>query len=194
MMSAGRSGSSGMRPRSGTKKRQESGPYIMLAVVAILVIVIVLVVALSGRKSGAQRVARQERTRSTEVATSERVSSTGRKTERKSPRVPKRERKKLETETQRRERRQRERLERRSPGRSTRRSSRGGYAVRKSGTPVLRAIISQPTGERVAVVGERQVKNGDQIDGRRIIEVGADRVKVEYFTKSYEVKLNQPLY
>jgi hypothetical protein len=59
---------------------------------------------------------------------------------------------------------------------------------------VLKAIISQPTGERVAVVGDRQVKAGDQVEGRRIVEIGSDRVKVEYFTKSYEVKLNQPLY
>jgi hypothetical protein len=46
----------------------------------------------------------------------------------------------------------------------------------------------------VAVVGNRQVKKGDQVEGRRITEVGPDRVKVEYFTKTYEVKLNQPLY
>lgn len=165
----------------------------LFLVVAVLVVVIIAVVAFGGKKGGTTKTAREKRSRTTTVAktdagsaTQPRVRSSGERREREGRRrLTKEERAAL-----RRERRKRER----ETGRVTVRSSRGGYSTRRSTTPVLRAIIAEPSGGRVAVIGERKVKAGDQIEGRRITEVGPDKVKVEYFTKTYEVKLNQPLY
>jgi hypothetical protein len=165
----------------------------MFAVVAVLVIIIVLVVAFGGRKNPPTKTARQSQSQQTGLA--EGGQGTPRiARERGRTRTARREQKKQETARELRERRRRERSEHKTTTRLSTRSSRGGYTVKRSGSPVLQAIISRPDGERVAVIGNRQVKKGDQIEGRRITEVGPDRVKVEYFTKAYEVKLNQPLY
>uniref|UniRef100_A0A7V3PSQ2 Uncharacterized protein n=1 Tax=candidate division WOR-3 bacterium TaxID=2052148 RepID=A0A7V3PSQ2_UNCW3 len=193
MMSSGRSGQSGMRvPRRPTKNKG-TGQYVMLAVVAVLVIIIVLVVAFGGKKSTTAKTSRQLRGQQTELAKSARGVSPGER-KKEGVRSTRREKKKRELASVRREQRRRERSERTKTTRVSARSSRGGYTVKRGGSPVLQAIISRPDGERIAVVGNRQIKKGDQFEGRRITEIGPDRIKVEYFTKTYEVRLNQPIY
>lgn len=194
-MSSGKTGSSGMRVPRRSPPKQEKVQYIMFVIVAILVITIVLVVAFGGRKRTSAQAPQRTRGVSTRLTETGGAVS-GRSREQRVSRGSRRDRDKKESARDlRRERRRRERAERRTvASRTSTRSSRGGYTVRRSGMPVLQAIISQPNGERVAVVGNRQVKKGDLIEGRRITEIGPDRVKVEYFTKTYEVRLNQPIY
>lgn len=193
-MSSGKTGSSGVRVPRRSPPKQEKAQYIMFAVVAVLVITVVLVVAFGGRKGTSAKV--PQRTKSVATRLTETGSAASRRSrEQFASRASRRERSKKESTGDFRARRRRERAERRTvASRTSIRSSRGGYTARRSGTPVLQAIISQPDGERVAVVGSRQVKKGDLIEGRRITEVGPDRVKIEYFTKTYEVRLNQPIY
>lgn len=194
MMSSSRSKFPGVHSSRRSGSRQEGVQYIMFAVVAILVVIIVLVVAFGTRRGGGvTRTSGRNRGTTSGTLVQERDASRrsqGDVTSRSS----RRDRRKRTTAREPRERRRRERLERKAASRITVRSSRGGYAFKRTGSPVLQAIISQPNGERVAVVGNRQVRKGDLIEGRRITEVGPDRVKVEYFTKTYEVKLNQPIY
>lgn len=193
MMSSGKTGSSGMRVPRRSPPKQGKAQYIMFAVVAILVITIVLVVAFGGRRGTSAKAPQRTKSVATRLTETGSAASRGSR-EQLASRASRRDRSKKESTRDFRERRRRERAERRTVTRTSTRSSRGGYTARRSGTPVLQAIISQPDGERVAVVGNRQVKKGDLIEGRRITEVGPDRVKVEYFTKTYEVRLNQPIY
>jgi sRNA-binding protein len=96
-----------------------------------------------------------------------------------------------------------ERLQRRheikaSGGRTTR-SSKGGYTSRGAthiaSTPnQLRAILTDNSGARTALVGERRLKAGDDVDGRRIVEVSGDGVKVEYRQNQYTVRVGEKIY
>lgn len=197
MMSSGKSSG----PRMGTPRRttKKSGvfQYVMFFVVVVLVIIIIAVVAFGGNKKSATKSERTNKSRSTAVARGDGDNApvTGRKVGKDVRTKRLRGSRQRVSKPERVARRQeRSRLRERETGRVTVRSSRGGYTSRKSGVPVLKAIISDPAGGRVAVVGDRRVKPGDQIEGRRITEVGPDRVKVEYFTKTYEVKINQPIY
>lgn len=74
------------------------------------------------------------------------------------------------------------------------RSSSSGYSTKRSGPPVVKAIGTDPSGTHYALVGERYVRNGDEVEGRRIVEVSGNGVKVQYATKTYTVGVNQPLY
>jgi hypothetical protein len=74
-------------------------------------------------------------------------------------------------------------------------SSRGGSSRGSTVDPSqLRAIITDGTGSRYALVGERQYKSGDDIEGHRILEVSSDAVKVEYRQNTYTVKVGQKVY
>lgn len=192
MMSSGRTGPPGARVARKSVRRSGVAQYLRFILVALVVVIIVVIVVLSSRKSGGKRVTRT--VKQTRLAERRTTAAETRRAEGGEVRSSRRERTRRETAEERRKRREARRNGRTERRRVSTRSSRTGYAVKRSSTPVLKAIVSQPNGERVAVIGERQVKTGDQVEGRRIIEVGSDRVKVEYFTKSYEVKLNQPLY
>jgi len=95
-----------------------------------------------------------------------------------------------------------EKLERREEARAsggrTTRTPTGGYV--SGGTRVatapseLRAIIDDGSGTRAALVGERRLRAGDDIEGRRIVEVSNDGVKVEYRQSTYTVKVGQKVY
>ncbi len=191
-------------PRMATsKKAGKKGGIAQFAipVLVLVVVVVIIVIMASGGKKKPRSVRReggtltqlaQGRERVTRERTgSARVRARESREERKSERREERRRLREERKAKRRER---SRRKGETGERTTIRSSRGGYTTKQSGVPVLKAIISEPTGERMAIVGERRVKKGDQIEGRRIIDVEQDRVKVEYLTKSYEVKINQPLY
>lgn len=191
-------------PRMATSKKvsKKGGTLqLVIPVLALVIVVVILVILASGGKKKTTSTRRERGTLSQlaqgrERATRERTGSARvrvreSREERKSAR---REERRRLREERRAKRKERSRRKGETGERTTIRSSRGGYATKQSGVPVLRAIISEPTGERMAIVGERRVKKGDQIEGRRIIDVEQDRVRVEYLTKSYEVKINQPLY
>ncbi|MBN2465870.1 hypothetical protein JXD38_09660, partial [candidate division WOR-3 bacterium] len=103
-----------------------------------------------------------------------------------------------EERAKRRAEKQQRREETRASGGRTTRSSRGGYTsggARSTGSPTeLRAIIDDGTGSRTALVGERRLRAGDDIEGRRIVEVSGDGVKVEYRQNTYSVKVGQKVY
>jgi sRNA-binding protein len=99
---------------------------------------------------------------------------------------------------QRREERQQRRQEPRVSGGRTSRSSGGGYTsggARAASSPnQLRAILTDNAGSRLALVGERRLKVGDDVEGRRIVEVTAEGVKVEYRQNTYTVRVGQKVY
>jgi len=83
-------------------------------------------------------------------------------------------------------------------GGRTSRSSSGGYSSggsRAASSPnQLRAILTDNAGSRTALVGERRLKAGDDVEGRRIVEVTTEGVKVEYRQNTYTVKVGQKIY
>ena len=85
-----------------------------------------------------------------------------------------------------------------SGGRTTRSSSggytSGGSAHVASAPNQLRAILTDNTGSRTALVGERRLKAGDDIDGHKIVDVTGDGVKVEYRTNTYSVRVGEKIY
>jgi hypothetical protein len=101
---------------------------------------------------------------------------------------------------QRRAERLKQKQDARAGGSRTSRSSSGGYS--QGGTSrgssldptQLRAILTDGTGSRFALVGDRQYKSGDDIEGRRVLEVTGDGVKMEYRDNTYDVKVGQKVY
>lgn len=191
-------------PRMATSRKagKKGGiaQYVVPVLVLALIVVIVVIVASGGKK----RPARAKKVKDTQAQlaqSSEKVSRERRgsarvraRASREARKTDRREERRRLREERKARRRERSRRKEETGARTTTRSGRGGYSTKQSGVPILKAIITEPTGERMAIVGERRVKKGDQIEGRRIIEVEQDRMKVEYLTKSYEVKINQPLY
>jgi hypothetical protein len=87
----------------------------------------------------------------------------------------------------------------RSAGGRTKRSSSGGFAsggsTRATGSPnQLTAIVTGNDGSRTALVGERRLKAGDDVEGRRIVDVSGDGVKVEYRQSTYTVRVGEKIY
>lgn len=83
-------------------------------------------------------------------------------------------------------------------GRRTTRSARGGFtsggATRVASPNELRAILTDNTGARSALVGERRLKTGDDVDGRKIVDVSGDGVKVQYLQNTYTVRVGEKIY
>jgi hypothetical protein len=46
----------------------------------------------------------------------------------------------------------------------------------------------------MALVGERRLKAGDDVEGRRIVEVTGEGVKVEYRQNTYTVRVGEKIY
>ncbi len=87
----------------------------------------------------------------------------------------------------------------RSAGSRTKRTTSGGFSggggTRVASSPnELRAIIDDGSGTRAALVGQRRLRAGDDIEGRRILEVTGDGVKVEYKASTYTVRVGQKVY
>ncbi len=178
------------RPKKTPPKR---GGMVQLVFVAVgIVAVIVIAVLLFG--GGGKRAARPRSRRAAVEG-----DSTGR--QRKSPaRAARSARSSRDDKRERRreERRQRKQEARASGGR-TRRSSSGGFtsggSARSFRSPnQLRAILTDNAGSRLALVGERRLKAGDDVGGRRIVEVSADGVKVEYRQNTYTVRVGEKIY
>ncbi len=97
------------------------------------------------------------------------------------------------------EREQRREEVRASGGRRTTRSSSGGFtsggSSRTASAPnQLRAILTDNEGSRTALVGERRLKAGDDVEGHKIVEVSGDGVKVEYRQNTYTVRVGEKIY
>lgn len=176
-------------PRRG--KASATTQYLLLGVVAIIVLLVVLLVVQGmGRKStaGSTRVSRSRGGGAT--VTEEGVESRSRRPSRR------------ERSAERRAGRPRKRSsERTSVGRTAAgrtRSSRSAtpYGTssrrsnRQSGVPVLNGT----DGTTTAVFSTRVVRKGEEIDGRRVVEVGQSSVIVEYRNERYQVKVGEPLY
>jgi hypothetical protein len=84
-------------------------------------------------------------------------------------------------------------------GSRTRRTSSGGFTGGGStrgaaATNQLTAIVTDNSGSRTALVGERRLKAGDDVEGHRIVEVSGDGVKVEYRQNTYTVRVGEKIY
>jgi len=55
-------------------------------------------------------------------------------------------------------------------------------------------IVVGAGGQRLAVIEGRQYKAGDEVRGRRLVEVRQDEVLVDYHGKTYTVRVGQSLY
>ena len=189
MMASRKSGAGVSRPRQMSSKKGSMAQFVFIGA-AVVVVVIGALLLFGGKKPAAPR----SKTASTERGVSKRASRSPAAAERtvKSGRDALR--------AQRREERLKQKQAAKAGGGRTERSSSGGYSRGgssrgSSADPTqLRAILTDGTGSRFALVGERRFKNGDDIDGRRIIEVTTDAVKVEYRQNTYTVKVGEKLY
>lgn len=183
MMSSMRGAASGGRgPRRG-KGKSSNTQYMVLAGVGVAVIVAAVLLLSGGSKPKAKSSSTVKKT-SSASASSKKSSSRPKAsvTRTANPR-----------ETRREERaRQREAARAARKERGSRRSKSGGYAAggRSQSSPnTLRAIITDESGARLALVGERRLKPGDQYEGRTVKEVGADAIKLEYRQSEYTVRV-----
>ncbi|MFO7638527.1 MAG: hypothetical protein R6X14_04370 [bacterium] len=130
----------------------------------------------SSRRSGRSRVAGRVRPRTKAELRAER------KTARRAERQRKREAK----------RRERERRRQLKAARSRRGSRRSGRRGKKGQLYTVSAIVSLGS-DSYALVDGRRVMVGDVIMGRRIVEIGADRVIVEAFGRRSTVRVGQSI-
>ncbi|HDQ99730.1 MAG TPA: hypothetical protein ENN51_05555 [candidate division WOR-3 bacterium] len=202
MMPTRKSSSGGVRtPRRGGKGKQGKpglGPIIGAVLVLAAIAVAVVMVARPKPAATAQSSGRSRSARAsggTEDGASGRRRSAGR------------------TKSSKREQRRAERAERKARRRAGREQTRAGRRTRSSDRPArsrsrstgssrgatssgrtIDAIIEDKSGQRVALVGTRPLRPGDELDGRRISSVEADRVQVEYSGRTYSVRIGQNLY
>jgi sRNA-binding protein len=195
-MMASRKSEEGVSRPKQKKTKQIGMKHLLIAGVGI-VLVVVLALLLFGGGGGRKKPTTARRARTDSLSESVSIRKPKRSTARRAARVT--EAKRDEERARRRAERLQRKEETRVSGKRTSRSSRGGYSS-GSGTRVtsspneLRAIIDDGTGSRTALVGERRLRAGDDIEGRRIVEVSGDGVKVEYRQSTYMVKVGQKVY
>ncbi len=154
MISSGKSTPTGVHVARKIAGKGGLAQYVKFIVVAVVVVVIVVIVLASTGKKSSKRVARQRKLSGATL--NDLRAATRTRTQRSRDdkvRTATRERIRREKREERRrlrEERRKARLERR---RSRRRTSLGSSTVKSSGTPILSAVVSQPNGEWVAVVG-----------------------------------------
>jgi hypothetical protein len=194
MMASRQSEEGVSRPRQ-KKTKQIGMTQVILAGVGIVVVVLLAILLFGG--GGKKKPATTRR------ASTDTLSETGYAQKSKKPAARRAVRPALAKREEERAKRRAEKLQRReetrASGKRTSRSSTGGYvsggASRATSNPTeLRAIIDDGTGTRTALVGERRLRAGDDIEGRRIVEVSGDGVKVEYRQNTYSVKIGQKVY
>jgi hypothetical protein len=194
MMASRKSGAGVSRPRQMSSKKGGMVQFAFIGVAIVVVIVGALLLFGSGGKKPA-------RTKAKASSADEGLAKKSRG--RKSPAVALGAGKSGRDDV--RARRREERLKRRQEARAaggsrTSRSSSGGYdrgssSRGSSASPnQLRAILTDGEGSRFALVGERRFKSGDDIEGRRILEVSSDGIKMEYRQNTYTVKVGQKVY
>jgi hypothetical protein len=94
-----------------------------------------------------------------------------------------------------------ERMKGRSAGnRRVPRSERASRVTRITGGSqvetgyVLKGIFVDEKGEKYALIGDRRARHGDVVVGRKIQDIETDRVKVEYGSSTYEVRVGNKLF
>lgn len=189
MMSSMRgSPATGRAPRRG-KSKIPGLQYLAIAGIGLVVLVAALLLV-GGRSKEAPKpkAARAQKSgTSTRASRRAKASAVSQKSER-----PSRERRRQERLGRAgREREQRaERRPRRSRDGSYRTASRGANYSPNT----LRAIVTDNAGSRLAIVGERRLRAGDEVEGRKITEVGTDQIKVQFRQSEYTVRVGAPLY
>jgi len=176
------------RPRFGGRGKRAKGGMTQYVIIAAVLVALaggtVLLVSTSGKKAPAKP--------KSGTADTEATGEKPRKAKKSSARERSLARRSLRSEE--RERKRRERRARRSDrtGRS-----RKGRTSKRSAVIAHRveAILQDGTsGERVALVDNRRLKAGDEVDGRRIVSVGPSSVTVEYKGNTSSVRVGQQLY
>ncbi len=192
MMSSMRGAASGGRaPRRG-KGQSSNTQYLLIGIIGVAVIV-AAVLMLSGGKPKSTRPASSKKS-STSAVSSKKQRSSRRSEFSGQERVSSRDLRRMEKAKRREEARAA-----RSGGsrRGSKRSRSGGTAgarVANYSPSTLRAIITDESGTRMALVGERRLKPGDVLEGRRVTEVGPDAVKVEFRQSEYTVRVGGSIY
>lgn len=177
-------------PRRG--KAAAATQYVLLGVVAVIVLLVVLfAVQGKARKPTSEATRGGRRTERAGGALAEEQVGT------RSRRPSRRER-----AAERRTSRARDRRSERSAagsvstGRARASRSEASYSTgsrrssRRSGVPVLNGT----DGTSTAVFSTRVVRKGEEIEGRRVVEVGRSSVTIEYRNERYQVKVGEPLY
>lgn len=184
MMVPRKSGPGTTRSPLRRKKKSAVRRYVVLFLVLIVMVVAAAVAVSSSRKGARSK---------TKTQTAEGVSSRPRRVSRRVSAVGT----KRPAERTRKDKRRDERSESRRASRQ-RRSERSqrGVSVRQdySATHRLQMIVVGAQGQCLAVIGSRQYKTGDEIEGRKLSDVRADEVLVEYRGKTYTVRVGQQLY
>ena len=198
MMASKKSEAGTQRPKQKSGKQLGMMQFVLIGVGIVVVIVVAAVLAGGGGKKAAapqaKTVAADTGTYGSAKKPAARVTSL-------------REKRDEERAKLREERRLRKQEARASEGRTTRiasggrttRTSRGGFtsggSSRAASAPnQLRAILTDDAGTRTALVGERRLRAGDDVEGRRIVEVSGDGVKVEYRQNTYTVRVGDKIY
>jgi len=198
MMASKKSEAGTQRPKQKSGKQLGMMQFVLIGVGIIVLIVVAMLLSGGGGKKAAAPRAKTA------------AADTGTYGSARKPAAhvtSQREKRDAERAKLREERQQRKLEARASAGRTTRsasggrtkRSSSGGYSsggsTRSVSTPnQLRAILTDNAGSRTALVGERRLKAGDDVDGRRIVEVSGDGVKVEYRQNTYTVRVGDKIY
>jgi hypothetical protein len=197
MMASKKSEAGSQRPKQKSRKQLGMMQFVLIGVGVIVVIVVAMLLSGGGGKKAAAPKAK------TAAADTDTYGGTKKSAAHVTQRAKKEEeRAKLrEARLQRKlEARANEgRTDRSAGGSRTKRTSTGGFSsggeARAAGSPSeLRAIIDDGSGTRAALVGQRRLRVGDDIEGRRILEVTGDGVKVEYKASTYTVRIGQKVY
>ena len=194
-MASRKPGAGVSRPRQMSSKKGGMAQFAFIGVAVVVVVVVLLLVGGVGKKPAS--------TRPKKVTTEKSVTRKASKSPAGVAHAPRAGRD--EVKARRREERLKRKQETKAGGSRTGRSSTGGYSRGSSSRggssrgssadpTQLRAIVTDGTGSRFALVGERRFQTGDDIEGRRILEVTSDAVKIEYRQNTYTVKVGQKVY
>ncbi len=176
-------------PRRG--KATGTGQYLLLGIVAAIVLVVIMLAVRGGGSKPAVSSLRSSRAReSSSVSTDEQAGSRLRRSSRKD--------RALERSARRTRERRAERIPASRKSTSSVRTERSrtayGGGIRRSGRQSGVPILNGTDGTSTAVFSTRVVRKGEDIDGRRVVDVGQSSVTVEYRNERYQVKVGEPLY
>lgn len=185
---------SGPRPLRRGKKTNPMQQYLLIAGIFVALIVVMVLLMTSRKPAAAPRAA--ARVKSEEEAEESRSSRRKERSSRASGTMRRERKDKEEVREQRRREREERTMVRRNEERSSRRTGSVGSSarVRTTSPYQLRAIMTDESGVRYALVGDRRFRAGDDIGGRKLVEIGVDEVKVDNGISTYPVKVGQTIY
>jgi len=190
-MMTSRRDSSGPRPLKRGKKQNPMQQYVMIG--GVFVVLIVAVVLLTSRKPAPApaKTAKAAAGETDEARPRRSVAARPSRDAVKAQKDQVREERRRERETRSTTRRSDDRAGTVRESRGTARSTGG---ARTSNPYQLKAILVDESGQRYALVGDRRFKNGDDVGGRKLVEIDADGVKVNNGVSVYSVKVGQAIY